>query len=110
MLYVVDATNPATPAVTSVPVPAAVSGMAVMGGQLYTTSSAGLNLYRISTLAGIPVTVQVQVPTGGGVALVPGSFSLAPTHIVTGTNSTTLEWDPDPGWGPAARRSPGRRA
>ena len=33
------------------------------------------------------------MPTNNGVAIVPGSFNVAPTKITTGPGSETLEWD-----------------
>ena len=92
-LMVVDTSGSTQPVVSTVAVPTAVNNMAVVGDDLYTTSSAGLNIYRIETLTSIPVTAEVQVPKNTGVTVVPNSFSIAPTQIIDGPDFQTLVWD-----------------
>src|SRR5262249_7549802 len=92
-LLVVDPTDPNHLIVSALPTPAPANEMAVSGNLLYTTSSAGLGIYRIGSLAGEPVTVSVQVPNNTGVAVVPGSFNLPPTQIIHGADFDTLVWD-----------------
>ena len=63
------------------------------GNYLYTTSGAGLLIYNIGSGQSTPVT-QVTIPTNTGVSIVPNSFNIVPSDIVTRANSETLEWDP----------------
>ena len=63
------------------------------GDVFYTTSSSGLLIYNIAAGPPTPVTAVVTIPTGNGVSIVPGSFSVAPSQITNNANSETLEWD-----------------
>ena len=92
-LMVVDTSGSTQPVVSTVAVPTAVNNMAVVGDDLYTTSSAGLSIYRIETLTSIPVTAEVQVPKNTGVTVVPNSFNIAPTQVLDGPNFQTLVWN-----------------
>jgi uncharacterized membrane protein/transglutaminase-like putative cysteine protease len=92
VLLLVDPADPDNIVVTSDPVPALVNEMAVSGDLLYTTSSAGLLIYRINAIPSIPITASVQVPNNTGVAVVAGSFDMPPTKVVHGTSFDTLVW------------------
>jgi len=92
-LMIVDTSGSTQPVVSTVTVPADVNNMAVVGDDLYTTSSAGLRIYRIETLTSTPVTAEVQVPKNTGVTVVPNSFSIAPTQIIDGADFQTLVWN-----------------
>ena len=50
-------------------------------------------IYQLGGVGSIPVTAEVQVPNGTGVAVVPNSFNIAPTTIIPGTDYDTLEWN-----------------
>ena len=92
-LLVVDPTDTDHIVVTALETPSPINEMAVSGNLLYTTSSSGLGIYQIGSVVGEPVTVSVQVPTNTGVAVVPGSFNIPPTQIISGTGYDTLVWD-----------------
>ncbi|SIO57707.1 LVIVD repeat-containing protein [Singulisphaera sp. GP187] len=92
-LTVVDATNPQQLGTKSTTVPAAVTRLFGEGNFLYTTSTSGLIIYQIAGDSSIPLTARVDVPKNRGVAVVPGSFSLAPTQIITGVDRDTYVWN-----------------
>ena len=91
-ILVVDASGPSNIAVTTLAMPAVVGGMSASGDLLYTTSSFGVGIYRISAITGAQVTASVEVPNNTGVAVVPGSFNIPPTQIIDGTSFQTLVW------------------
>ncbi|WP_165074533.1 Ig-like domain repeat protein [Paludisphaera rhizosphaerae] len=93
MIFVVDASDPTRFVYSSTTIPATTEGLDGGDGYIYTTSTSGLIIYQLDAADVIPVTVHVDVPKGGGVALVPGSFSLAPTRIIAGIDSDRYEWD-----------------
>ncbi|MBX9622883.1 MAG: hypothetical protein K2X82_03625, partial [Gemmataceae bacterium] len=93
VLFLVDAAAPAAPAVAALPVTAVVNEMTAAGGRLYTTSADGLTVYDVGAVDTLPVTASVRVPNGTGVAVVPGSFNVPPTRVISGTDFDTLEWD-----------------
>jgi hypothetical protein len=92
-ILIFDPSDPANVKVSEFVIPNDLKGNAVSGNLLYTTSDSGLLIYSLNASAAIPVTAKVEVPKGTGVAVVPSSFSLAPTSITPGTNFDTLEWD-----------------
>jgi uncharacterized membrane protein len=92
-LLVVDPTDPDHIVVTAISTPAPVNEMSAAGDLLYTTSSAGLEIYQIGSVVGEQVTASIQVPTGAGVAVAPGSFNVPPTRVLHGTDHDTLVWD-----------------
>jgi uncharacterized membrane protein len=90
-LFVVNASDPNNiDIVAEMDVPGAISGLATDGNYLYASGDAGLTIYQLGVGA-IPVTAQVQIPNGTAVAVVPGSFNVAPT-IIPGTAYNTLQW------------------
>jgi hypothetical protein len=89
VLLPVDPSNPNNIVVTADLVPALVREMAVSGNLLYTTSSAGLLIYKIGTIESTPITVSVQIPNNPGVSVVPGSFNIPPTN-----RRATPIWEP----------------
>ena len=94
VLLLVDASNPDNIAVTTIPVPAAVSEVQVAGNLLYAVTATGLLVFTIGTVQATPFTASVRVPKGTGVAVVPGSFSTPPTRVITtDPNFDVLEWD-----------------
>jgi len=93
MIFVVDASDPMHLGYSSTTIPAFTEALDGRDGYIYSTSSSGLIIYQLDAADSIPVTVHVDVPKGGGVDLVPGSFSLAPSRIIPGTDSDRYEWD-----------------
>ena len=95
-LLVFDASNPQNVIVTQVSVPnfVAVSNYTASGNLLFTVDGSSLSLYNIGQASDIPVTAQVTVPANNGVAIVPGSFNVAPSQMTANPDgSETLEWD-----------------
>ncbi|HQU41768.1 MAG TPA: cadherin-like domain-containing protein, partial [Pirellulales bacterium] len=92
VILTVDASDPTNPAVGSINVAGDINSLAVSGDELLAASAGGLTVYRVAALFNQPVTVDVTVPTTGGVAVDPSTFSLTPTKITSGANSETLEW------------------
>ena len=73
--------------------PAALQGISGGGNLVFTTDGSSLIVYQILASPGIPVTARVQVPNNTGVAVVPGSFSVAPSQIIAGPDFDTLVFD-----------------
>ncbi len=92
-MLVLDPADPMNVGVKSFSVPAELKGAYLSGGLLYTSSTSGLIIYTLATATSVPVTASVQVPKGTGVSVVPGSFSLAPTQVITGAAYDTYTWD-----------------
>ena len=63
------------------------------GEFLYLTDTVGLKVFTLGGGGSVTASVQVEVPTNTGVAVVPGSFNVAPTLVVVGATSDTLIWD-----------------
>ncbi len=91
-LLLVDASNPAALRYVPYDTPVAVYPQRNAGSFFYTLSSIGLSTYRLDTVAGPQLTARVEVPKATGVAVVPGSFSLAPTNVIPGAEFDTYEW------------------
>ena len=70
-----------------------VNGMAVAGRLVYLSSDIGLTIYRAAAITNLPVTVEVQVPNNTGVAVLPGSFNIAPSQTIDGASYETLVWN-----------------
>jgi transglutaminase-like putative cysteine protease/uncharacterized membrane protein len=68
-------------------------GLSAANGFIYGADAGGLKVFAIGASDPVAVTAQVQVPKGTGVAVVPGSFNLAPTSIVSGPDFDTLVWN-----------------
>ncbi len=93
VLLMVDASDPGSLQIVPFDVPAPITSLTRVGSQLYATSSAGIAIYDIGSLPGPVLTARVEVPKSSGVALVPGSFNLAPTEIVSGASSDVYVWE-----------------
>jgi uncharacterized membrane protein len=93
VLLIVDPSNPNNIVVAAMPEPAVVNQLAVAGGLLYAPSAAGLAIYSIGNIPSIPLTISVQIPNNTSGSIVPGSFPIPPTQIITGTDYDTLVWD-----------------
>ena len=83
------------PGISSLNVPSDIQDMTGSNNLVYTTSANGLIIYGITTppVAHVPVTAQVEIPKNTGVAVLPNSFSLAPTQTIDGPTSQTLVWN-----------------
>jgi uncharacterized membrane protein len=93
VIELVNINDPANLVTATVTPPAAIHRMATANGELYATSADGLSVYNIGALGAIPVTASVDMPNGTGISVVPSSFSIAPTQIISGANFNTLVWD-----------------
>ena len=93
VLVLVDTSNPSDLRYIPYDVGAPISSMQRVGNLLYTTSSLGLTIYQLEMIDGPRLTARVQVPTGTGVTLVPGSFSLPPTSVSPEAGHDTYVWD-----------------
>jgi uncharacterized membrane protein len=87
----VDASNPANLVTSTLSVPATANGLTAAGGNVYVTSTNGLQVYQAGALFNLAVNAQVVVPNG--VTVTHNSFSTPPTQIVNGANSETLIWN-----------------
>jgi len=96
VIEVVNVNDPANLVTAAIPAPAGVHRMATANGELYATSADGLLVYNIGTLGAVPVTASVELPNGTGISVVAGSFNVAPTQVVAGTQFDTLVWNLTP--------------
>jgi uncharacterized repeat protein (TIGR01451 family) len=87
----VDAGTPANPAISTFTVNSSRSGLAAGGGELFATSTKGLQVLQVNALTTTSVTAEVDVPNSGA-KIDLTSFSAPPTRIVPGPNSTALIW------------------
>lgn len=92
VLELVDARHPGSLDTLGVEVPARVAWATAQGNLLYTASSAGLAIYDLGGVLGIPVVAEARVPNDGSVTIVPGSYNLEPDEIVRGAEGDTLVW------------------
>jgi uncharacterized membrane protein/transglutaminase-like putative cysteine protease len=91
-ITVVNDTDPTQLGTSSTTVPAQILEMYGEGNFVYTVSTSGLIIYQVGAPNSVPVTASVEVPRKNGVAIVPGSFSIPPTQIISGTDFDTYEW------------------
>jgi uncharacterized membrane protein len=92
-IYVVDASDPAHLVTSRTTIPAPTANLDGAGNFLYATSASGLIIYQIDAPDAVPATARVEIPKNTGVSIVPGSFSVAPTRVIPGTDSDTLVFD-----------------
>lgn len=95
-VIVIDASNPRRPLIGQSPIPfdlTAVKSLGTDGNLLFTTDVSGLSIYTVDPLPGLPVSASVRIPTGNGVAVIPGSFNIPPSEIVSGTGFDTYIFD-----------------
>ncbi|MDG3004921.1 Ig-like domain repeat protein [Paludisphaera mucosa] len=102
-IFVVDASDPQHLQFSTTTIPAFTEALDGDGGYIYTASSSGLIIYQLDAADAIPVTARVEIPNAGGVAPVPGSFSIAPTRIIAGVGFDRYEWDLNLAAGSATR-------
>jgi uncharacterized repeat protein (TIGR01451 family) len=92
-LLVLDDSNPQNVSATAINVPNVVNWDVASGNMLLTADGTNLLIYNIGASGTVPATAQVTVPANGA-AVVPGSFSVAPTNSTTNADgSETLTWD-----------------
>jgi transglutaminase-like putative cysteine protease/uncharacterized membrane protein len=92
-IVVVDANNPDDIRTSNLLTPSPVNGLQVSGEFLFASGAAGVAIYRVAAIVPTPVRVEVQVPTGTGVAVDAASFNIAPTQTVAGAGFATLIWE-----------------
>ena len=89
----IDPSNPNNIIVAAAQVPSGVHGITVSGDLLYASTSSGLSIYQIQPLVSDPVTVTVNLPAGTAANIVPGSFNVPPSQIITSATGDQLVWD-----------------
>jgi len=93
-LFIVDASDPTDiQIIEQLDLPGEIRGLDTDGTYLYATGDDGLTIYQLGGAGNIPVTAQVQVPNNTGVQVDSGSFSVAPTQIISGADFDTLVWE-----------------
>ncbi len=92
-LFVVDGNDPNNLRFVGLDIPNEIVRMSGGGDLLFTSDGSSLIIYQVHALSSIPVHTEVQVPKNTGVAIVPGSFNVAPTSVIIGTDFDTLVWD-----------------
>jgi uncharacterized membrane protein/transglutaminase-like putative cysteine protease len=103
-LIVIDNSNPDQPIISGINVPSDIARVATANGLIYATSPTGLTIYAFNDLSAIPVTASVQIPKNTGVEIVPGSFNVPPTRIISGQAFDTLVWETNLAFGGASRQ------
>ena len=81
VMTLIDATNPAELRVIPYDVTDVLATTLLDGSTLYALTRTGILVYDYAINAGPAFTASVDVPKGSGVAVVPASFSLAPTTV-----------------------------
>ena len=92
VLALIDANTPAQLRVIPYDVPDNIRDFVLDGNLLYAVTASSVLVFDYTSIVGPAVTASVVIPKGTGVAIVPGSFSLAPTTTVTGGSSDTYLW------------------
>ncbi len=92
-LFVFDANDPSNIHFIGLDIPSQIVRMSGDGDLLFSADRSSLIIYQVLAFSTIPVTAQVQIPNNTDVSVVPGSFNIAPTSIVHGTDFDTLKWD-----------------
>ncbi|MGE0681464.1 MAG: PKD domain-containing protein [Candidatus Binatia bacterium] len=96
-VMLINAADPANPAVSQLDTPAQAIGPNAMTAKddllFVSGDSAGLLIYEIGDFPTVQTTAQVQVPKNTGVMVVPGSFNLPPTQTILGPDFDTLVWE-----------------
>ena len=91
-LLLLDTSDPQNVVASIINVPAVVNSdvYTASGNLVFTADGSNLLIYTLGQANAIPVTAQVTVPIN---SVVPGSFNIAPTTIITGATTETLKWD-----------------
>lgn len=92
VLVLIDANDPANLRFIPYDVPDSIRGFVLNGNLLYAVTASSVLVFDYTGIVGPSVTANVVVPKGSGVALVPGSFNLAPTSIASTATTDTYTW------------------
>ena len=92
-LFLFNGSDPQNLSFAGLAIPSQINRMSGDGDLLFTTDGSSLIIYQVHSFPSIPVTAQVEIPNNTGVAVVPGSFNIAPTNIIPGTDFDTYSWD-----------------
>ncbi len=92
-IVLVDTTTPASPRFIPFDVPVPILSMVRQGNFFYAIGADGVTVFELGSVDGPVLTARVELPKGAGVDLVPGSFNLAPTQVLSGTTSDTYVWE-----------------
>lgn len=95
-VIVIDASNPRSPLIGQSNIPihlVAPNSLSTDGTHLFTADSNGVSIYLLNPLQGLPVTVQVQIPNNNGVEIIPGSFNIPPTAMISGVGIDIYTFD-----------------
>ena len=92
VMALVDANNPAQLRVLPYDVPDSIRAFSLNGNLLYVITASSVLVFDYTAITGPSITANVSVPKDTGVALVPGSFNLAPSSIASTATTDTYTW------------------
>ncbi len=92
VLVLIDANDQAHLRFIPYDVPDSIREFVLNGNLLYAVTASSVLVFDYSGIVGPSVTANVVVPKGTGVALVPGSFNLAPSSIASTATTDTFTW------------------
>ncbi|MBL8309875.1 MAG: hypothetical protein JNL19_05585 [Burkholderiales bacterium] len=92
VLALIDANTPSQLRVIPYDVPDSIRDFVLDGNLLYAVTASSVLVFDYTSIIGPAVTASVIVPKGTGVALVPGSFNVAPTTVTSTPSSDTYTW------------------
>ncbi len=92
VMALVDANDPAQLRVLPYDLPDSVRAFSLNGNLLYVITASSVLVFDYTAITGPSITANVVVPKGTGVALVPGSFNLAPSFITSSATTDTYTW------------------
>ncbi len=91
-LVLIDANDPANLRFIPYDMPDSIGRFVLNGNLLYAITASSVLVFDYTAISGPSITANVVVPTGVGVALVPGSFNLAPSSITSTATTDTYTW------------------
>ncbi|MEO7255797.1 MAG: transglutaminase domain-containing protein [Casimicrobium sp.] len=92
VMALVDADNPAQLRVLPYDVPDSIRDFSLNGSLLYVITASSVLVFDYTAITGPSITANVVVPKGTDVALVAGSFNLAPSSIASTATMDTYTW------------------
>ncbi|MBK8741297.1 MAG: putative Ig domain-containing protein [Betaproteobacteria bacterium] len=92
VLALIDANDPLNLRVIPYDTGSPLKDVILDGALLYALTETSVLVYDYATIAGPALTAKVDVPTGSGVTLVPGSFNVAPDSIANFAGHDTYTW------------------
>lgn len=92
VLVLIDANDPLNLRYIPYDVPDTIRSFVLNGNLLYAITAGSVLVFDYTAITGPSVTASVIVPKGTGVALVPGSFNLAPTSVTSTATADTYVW------------------